>query len=245
VEEMDPLFFVFENVPGIMEKEWYFRKMLGRLRKAGYLTRNELVDMRDHGVPQRRKRVVVVGCRNQEIMARFSFPGPSHSRIPIEGRAPWRTVRDAIKNLPPLAAGRASKTPNHVAGTHTDRIMEKIEAVPKDGGSRRQIPKDLWYECHKGDPGFNDVLGRMAWDEPSPTITGGCCNVTKGRFIHPTANRAITPREAARLQTFPDDYIFHGYKEDACSQIGNAFPPLYAEKLARKILTAIGSSWTR
>ena len=117
-------------------------------------------------------------------------------------------------------------------------------AVPKNGGSRREIPKRLWYDCHQCSDGFNDVLGRMAWDEPSPTITSGCCNVTKGRFIHPSANRAITPREAARLQTFPDSYVFQGYKDQICSQIGNAFPPLYAHKLARNILNAILSEDT-
>lgn len=244
VEAVDPLFFVFENVPGIMEKEWYFQGTLRRAKKAGYSVSTQLADMRDHGVPQRRKRLVIVGCKDPEVMARFSFPIPSHSKNPVEGHVPWRTVRDTIKELPPLAAGQSSRVPNHIAGTHSPKIMERIKAVPKDGGSRRNIPKRLWYRCHKSGNGFNDVLGRMAWDKPSPTITSGCCNVTKGRFIHPSANRAITPREAARLQTFPDDYVFHGYKEQICSQIGNAFPPLYAQKLARNILIAIGSQET-
>lgn len=244
VHELHPMFFVFENVPGIMEEESYFGSMLERLEKAGYQTRQELVDMRDHGVPQRRKRVVVVGCRDRNIMARFSFPAPSHSRIPVDGRESWCTVRDAIKDLPPLAVGQVSKVPNHVAGGHTEKTMKRIRAVPKDGGSRRKMPKRLWYECHKGGNGFNDVMGRMAWDKPSPTITSGCCNPTRGRFLHPTANRAITPREAARLQTFPDGYVFSGTREQICSQIGNAFPPLYAEKLARNILKAIGSRKT-
>jgi DNA (cytosine-5)-methyltransferase 1 len=101
------------------------------------------------------------------------------------------------------------------------------------------MPRWLWYDYHKKNNGFNDVFGRMTWDEPSPTITTGCCNPTKGRFLHPQQNRAITPREAARLQTFPDDFVFSGGPISNARQIGNAFPPLYAEKLGKKIMTAI------
>lgn len=239
VAALNPLFFIFENVPGIMERERFFDAMLHRVAKNGYRTASKLVDMRNHGVPQRRRRVVVVGCRDPKIMRNFSFPPESHAKESSIGMPAWRTVRAAIKDLPPLAAGQSSKMPNHTAGLHTPMVMKRIRAVPKDGGSRRQMPKSLWYRCHRGVNGFNDVMGRMAWDEPSPTITSGCCNVTKGRFIHPSANRAITPREAARLQTFPDDFIFYGWRDDICRQIGNAFPPFYAERLARNVLSAI------
>jgi len=241
VEEISPRVFAFENVPELTERHRYFGKMLTGLGTRGYAMKSQIVDMRDHGVPQRRRRLVIVGSRDPNVMASFSFPSPSHTRTGDARLERWQTVRDAISDLPPLATGWKSKSiPNHEAGTHSDRIMRRIRAVPKNGGSRRQMPHRLWYKCHIGIQGFNDVMGRMAWDEPSPTMTSGCCNPTKGRFLHPTANRAITPREAARLQTFPDDFVFSGFKKHICSQIGNAFPPLYAEKLGRNILKAAG-----
>ena len=238
-----PLFLVFENVPRIMDREAYFDRTLHSLRGMGYHIRYELVDMRDFGVPQRRTRLVIVGCRDKKIMKRFLFPEKTHAGNPEnESIAPWRTVRDAISDLQPLAAGwRSSRIPNHIASSHSESIMKKILSVPKNGGSRRQMPRRLWYKCHKGKNGFNDVLGRMAWDEPSPTITTGCCNPTRGRYLHPQQNRAITPREAARLQTFPDDFVFAGGIVSITRQIGNAFPPLYSEKLGRRIIAAMAS----
>jgi len=236
-----PMFLVFENVPGIMDREAYFDRTVRRFRGMGYRIRYELVDMRNHGVPQRRIRLAIVGCRDKDIMTRFLFPEITHARNPENASlTPWRTVRDTISDIQPLAAGqRSSKIPNHFAASHSKGVMRRILSVPRNGGSRRQMPRWLWYDYHKKNNGFNDVFGRMTWDEPSPTITTGCCNPTKGRFLHPQQNRAITPREAARLQTFPDDFVFSGGPISNARQIGNAFPPLYAEKLGKKIMTAI------
>ncbi len=240
LEESRPLFFVFENVSGILDGWPHFAYMMRRAKSSGYVTRHTVADMRDFGVPQRRVRVVVAGCRDRTIWKRFVFPSPTHAAEPNgNGLAPWRTVRNAIAGLPCLEQGEGSDIPNHEAGTHRPAVAEKIRGIPKNGGSRRQLPKELWYPCHRNGNGFNDVLGRMAWDRPAPTITTGCCNPTKGRFLHPEQDRAITPREAARLQTFPDTFIFYGTKTSVMTQIGNAFPPLYARLLADRIMSAI------
>ena len=92
---------------------------------------------------------------------------------------------------------------------HTDRIKKIISMIPKDGGSRKDLPYEYWLECHKKkNVGFSDVYGRMSWEKPAPTITGGCLSPSKGRFLHPDKNRSISAREAALLQSFPSDYIF-------------------------------------
>src|SRR5690606_18933389 len=108
---------------------------------------------------------------------------------------------------------------------------------PKNGGSRSDLPKELWLSCHLKRPGsYKDVYGRMAWSDVSPTITGGCISPSKGRFIHPEQDRAITLREAALLQTFPDNYKFslRKGKDFAALMIGNALPPVLIHAHAKQ-----------
>jgi DNA (cytosine-5)-methyltransferase 1 len=125
---------------------------------------------------------------------------------------------------------RKKKYPNHIAPGMSNKVLKFIQRVPRNGGSRGQVHKKAWLECHRVHMGHNDVYGRLAWDTPSNTITCGCTNVSKGRFVHPTQNRALTPREAAALQGFDDSFIF---EEDSTSaQIGNAVPPPYALAIA-------------
>jgi DNA (cytosine-5)-methyltransferase 1 len=118
-------------------------------------------------------------------------------------------------------------------------VKEIIALVPKNGGSRHEIPKEYWLECHKRrEDGYKDVYGRMRWEDVAPTMTGGCHNPSKGRFIHPTENRAITLREAALLQTFPGDYEFslEKGKESVALMIGNALPPEFIKQHAKEYL---------
>ena len=112
-----------------------------------------------------------------------------------------------------------------------------IRRIPKDGGSRTDLPTDEQLKCHQRLDGFRDVYGRMAWRKPAPTITGGCINPSKGRYIHPEEDRAITLREAALLQGFPKTYYFDMSqgRYPAAQMIGNAFPPKFAEHHARAI----------
>lgn len=116
-----------------------------------------------------------------------------------------------------------------------------IRDIPKDGGSRTDLPRDRQLDCHKDCDGFRDIYGRMAWDKVAPTITGGCFNPSKGRFLHPEQNRAITLREAALLQTFPRRYHFDlsSGKEAAALMIGNALPPEFIRRQANQVRKAI------
>ena len=127
------------------------------------------------------------------------------------------------------------------AERRTDRIQKLIKRIPKDGGSRKDLGKKAQLACHKKCDGFKDIYGRMAWDKVSPTITSGCTNPSKGRFLHPDENRAITLREAAELQTFPKDYSFplKVGKEQVASMIGNALPPEFIRKQTKPILSII------
>jgi DNA (cytosine-5)-methyltransferase 1 len=224
VEELAPRAVFMENVPGI-EADFRFKRFLRRLGELGYEVNCELVHLVDHGVPQRRSRIVVLAGRG------FKIPLPRKLRK-------QRTVRRAIESLPLPAK---SRNPLHRLTTdHDPRVLERIRAVPRNGGSRSAWPKDLALRCHTDCDGFKDVYGRMAWDEPAPTITGGCINASKGRFLHPQQNRAITLFEAALLQTFPRRYYFDLSKGRyaTAEMIGNALPPCFAERVGRAIISA-------
>lgn len=252
-----PRFLFFENVPGLARlshgKAFYSALMEGLFR-LGYNLREKEVDAADYGVPQHRRRLVVIGGR--EDVGAPPFPEPTHddprSLLVASGlRLAWRTVRDAIGHLPPLRAGEKSPDdPLHRAPRVGERVLRFIIQVPKDGGSRTQVPEEEWLPCHRSHEGHKDTYGRLAWDRPSGVITSGCCNVSKGRFTHPEQDRPITPREAALLQGFPPDSFFYGSLASVQRQIGNAVPPPLAEAFARVIreqierkeLTRMGNS---
>jgi DNA (cytosine-5)-methyltransferase 1 len=119
--------------------------------------------------------------------------------------------------------------------------MDRIKRIPKDGGSRTDLGKEHQLKCHQNNDGFKDVYGRMAWDKPSPTITGGCFNPSKGRFLHPEEDRAISMREAALLQSFPSDYTFSlsRGKIAVAQMIGNALPPEFIRRHAQALLKSL------
>ena len=218
VGEMQPMFFIFENVPGLTKSHnliWQSTK--NKLKKAGYRIISEgIIDAVDYGVPQHRKRFTAIGCR---------IPGAAIG-IPDAELGPWHTVRDAIGDLRPLENGEIDEEdPMHCAPTHSEKLIERFKQIEHDGGSRSGLPPDMQLECHKKHDGHNDVFGRLSWDKPSNTLTGGCTNPSKGRFLHPEQNRGLTLREAARLQGFPDSYKFHGSRTQIAMQIGNSVPP--------------------
>ena len=147
-----------------------------------------------------------------------------------------RTVRGVIGRLP--EPGSSDDELHNYAVKRSATVMEIIRNTPMDGGSRKDVPAKYTLECHRHFSGFRDVYGRMAWDQPAPTITGGCINPSKGRFLHPEQDRAITLREAAMLQGFPRRYHFdlgRGHYP-AAQMIGNAFPPIFAQKHAASLL---------
>lgn len=214
VEYLMPISIMLENVPGI-ENYILFKKVVKKLKKLGYSPQYKVLDVSKYGVPQRRKRLVLMGSLLQKI------------EIPI-GNEPLKTVRQIIGNLESV---ETTTDPVHkIFPKHTDEVQKRIEQTPLDGGSRKDLPLEYALECHKKEGvGFNDVYGRLRWDDVSSTITGGCLNPSKGRFLHPIENRCISAREAALLQTFPRDYIFPVDipKSSLALMIGNALPPAF------------------
>lgn len=209
-----PKLVMMENVPALARFD-KFLDFVDRLKANGYLVVTKVLDVSSFGVPQRRKRLILSASRI----------GAPRLAAESERRT---TVREAIGGL--ARAGNSGDA-LHDCPTkfRSARVQAMIEAIPKDGGSRHSLPVSLQLECHARTSGFNDVYGRMKWDDVSPTITSGCGNPSKGRFIHPDEDRPITLREAAILQGFPADYRFdvtHG-KESIALMIGNALPPSF------------------
>lgn len=244
VEEFMPRYAIFENVPGILRYDYaksFYKQLIRGLKKLGYQIKKFEENAADYGTPQHRQRVVVVAARFRQKMLRLNktHGNPKSEAVKTGKLLPWVTVRDAIGNekYPVLEAGQNGeengKYPNHIAPRITsERVRNFIKNVPHDGGSRTDVPREQWLACHlKGEGGFIDVYGRLSWDRPSNTLTCGCTNLSKGRFVHPVQNRALTYREAAALQGFVDTFEFQG--GDIAKQIGNAVTPQLSEALAK------------
>jgi len=236
-----PEFIAFENVPGLSNGVGRLRwaRAKGLLQSAGYQLVEGIVDSASYGIPQFRKRLVMLACRDSS--PRLCIPEATHSspdKCRKNGLVPWTTTREAFNKLPPAGSYEVDAIDSlHQAPRHKEIVLQRLRHIPHDGGGRKSLPDSLVLQCHKSHSGHWDVYGRMRWDKPSPTLTTGCTNVTRGRFAHPEEDRAITLREAARLQTFPDWYRFGGARSEIASQIGNAVPPLLAEVFARHILS--------
>lgn len=224
-EALLPRTLMMENVPALKDDR-RFKLVLKRLERLGYELNHDVLDAADYGVPQRRRRLVLLGCRG----AKVSFATPHDAR---------RRVRDALGGLPPP---ERSSDPLHNHGeSRTQEVRDLIRDIPLDGGSRNDLGPDRQLPCHTRLSGWHDVYGRMAWDDLAPTITSGCINPSKGRFLHPEQHRAITLREAALLQTFPPGYVFpltRG-KYLAADLIGNALPPRFVAWQAQQLASAI------
>lgn len=225
VRTLLPKAVMMENVPGLA-KDKRTKAFVRVLKELGYNVHYSVLNASDYGVPQRRKRMILIGCR----LADVTLAEPSEK---------YRSVRDAIGKL---EHPRKSGDPLHnYTVARAEHVADIIRLIPQDGGSRGDLPKAHHLECHKNTRGFHDVYGRMRWADPSPTITGGCINPSKGRFLHPRQNRAITLREAALLQGFPKSYRFSMAqgRYPAAQMIGNAFPPAFAYPHAKKIKSAL------
>lgn len=146
-----------------------------------------------------------------------------------------RDVHSAISKLP--EAGQSGDPLHDLPEERSPKVRDLIRSIPKDGGSRRDLSPERQLACHKKCDGFKDVYGRMRWKDVAPTITGGCVNPSKGRFLHPTEDRSITLREAAMLQSFPRDYRFslRRGKMPAAEMIGNALPPEFVRRHGEKV----------
>ncbi|MDR2406499.1 MAG: DNA cytosine methyltransferase [Bacteroidales bacterium] len=217
VEYFRPYTIMLENVPWL-EKDNLFKEAKKKLETIGYNIDVSIVDVKDYGVPQRRKRLVMIGSR----LGPISVAKPNHEIRKV-------TVRNCIGTLP---KPEVSKDKLHkIFPTHTPNVQVLIKDIPHDGGSRKDLGERRQLKCHTNkDIGFHDVYGRLRWDDYSSTITGGCLNPSKGRFLHPEQDRCISAREAALLQSFPNSYKFplDVPKSSIALMIGNALPPRFS-----------------
>lgn len=241
IEEIRPAAFVMENVPGLATGigKTLFLQILRKLHELNYQMIYDVVNAADYGVPQKRKRLILLGTNNPEV--RLEFPKKTNSDPEIStDLPPWKTVSDTIRNLPPIKAGELHYRDRlHKAANLSETNLKRIKQTPHDGGDRSAWKKNLVLECHKKVKGHKDVYGRMYWNKPAGTITGGCVMISKGRYGHPEQDRAISLREAARLQSFPDDFQFSGTVSQIAEQIGNAVPPLLARKTAEALINSM------
>lgn len=234
-EEFMPRAVMMENVPGLA-RDRRSARLRGALRKLGYEVTDAVLDAADFGVPQRRRRYILVALRDVE--PKLAAP---------DSRA--TTVRDLIGSLPP--AGASGDTLHDHGECRTPKVSEMIASIPADGGSRSDLDERWRLPCHERINGFHDVYGRISWDSVAPTITSGCINPSKGRFLHPQDNRAITLREAALLQTFPPDYRLPlndgrgSGKHSIAELVGNALPPEFVFRHAREIAAALQTDTSR
>lgn len=232
IEAIRPGQVLVENVPGLTRVRGFstYRRFVHRLKALSYTIGEGVLDAKNFGVPQTRRRYVMVAIRGRQA----TLPNPEYGPALKQ----FLTVRDFISHYPPVAAGKnRPNVPNHVAAKISEVNLERLRHTPHDGGDRRAWPDRLMLECHSGGhTGHTDVYGRMAWDKPAPTLTGRCTSISNGRYGHPSQDRAISHREAASLQTFSDNYVFYSKNLHVARAIGNAVPVRFAECLGRHIV---------
>ena len=240
--------FVMENVPQLLASSEY-EDILEAACQLGFATRAATLCAADYGVAQMRKRAFIVGCRYADPA--LSFPPKRTHRNPklkdvlfseeyIDNPLPWRTVRDAIADLPEPQGTEVTTAPPpldlHFGRSPTAMSMARYRAIPAQGMNRfdlQRIAPHLTPECWiRKTSGGTDLFGRLWWDRPAFTIRTEFFKPEKGRYLHPSQHRPITHREAARLQSFPDEFRFCGSKIEIAKQIGNAVPPLLAAHVA-------------
>jgi len=246
--------FVMENVPQILGS-FEHSEIVDTAEAAGFKVCGEVLCAADYGAPQTRRRAFIIGC---------TFFDPSHVFPPLKtnydpskggaqasllrggingylpGATKWRTVRDAIADLPPPAGTKVRDEPPpldlHFGRSPTPKSLARYKAIPEEGMNRFDLQvraPELTPMCWiRKTSGGTDLLGRLWWDRPAFTVRTEFFKPEKGRYLHPEQHRPITHREGARLQSFPDDFVFSGSKIEIARQIGNAVPPALAARVA-------------
>jgi DNA (cytosine-5)-methyltransferase 1 len=245
LEEVRPKFFVFENVKGLlsMQKGELLKTVISLFESLGYKVKYEVLNAADYGAPQVRERVIITGSL---LGNEFKYPVSTHGA----GKKPYITLGEAIGDLPFTKTGEtgteyrsAPKNPfqekmrqnapeeisDHSVPNNNPNLVRLMEALP-DGGSPQDLPKEL-----RPKSGYKNTYCRLWWDRPSTTITRNLGTPSSSRCIHPKVARALTTREGARLQCFPDDFKFYGSRTDRNLQIGNAVPTMLSTALAEAI----------
>jgi DNA (cytosine-5)-methyltransferase 1 len=234
VLEFRPKVFVMENVGGILSVRGkkFVDSLLRQCESNGYSVQVKKLCAFDFGVPQIRNRVFFVGQDNSENLKPFVFP----EKGSVVGNL---TVRQSIYDL-------LNKSSDQIANHKADKLsilnVQRIKSL-KEGEGRDSLPPELQLKCHTSNVRHRhlDVYGRMWWDKAAPTITARFDSFSRGRFGHPSENRTITLREGARLQSFPDNFVFSGTKVEVAKQIGNAVPPNLAYAMAKAVASTLKS----
>ncbi len=259
VERSGASVFVMENVPQLLES-FEHREIIDAAESMGFKLRWAKLCAADYGVPQTRWRAFIIGCKFADPAVVFP-PKKTHYNINnghrrafseefdeyITRPSPWRTVRDAIADLPPPMdteiRNESAPLDIHFGRTPTPMSMKRYRAIPKEGMNRFDLQKrvpHLTPSCWiRKTSGGTDLFGRLWWDRPAFTIRTEFFKPEKGRYLHPIQHRPITHREAARLQSFPDDFKFTGTKIEIAKQIGNAVPPVLAARIADCVYTLL------
>ena len=220
-----------ENVPGMQTfriEGSPLETFLDALGEKGYQYECKVISAADYGVPQPRKRLIVIAS----LYGKPVLPEITNGK----GKLPYSTVGEWITGLKPLNAGEYDENDlDHCAARLSGINLERIRNTPM-GGGRESWPEHLKLDCHKKHSGHTDVYGRLSYDKMSVTLTTRCTSYSNGRYGHPEQDRALTIREAACLQTFPRDFRFVGSFVEKTIQVGNAVPPLLSQKLATAFL---------
>jgi DNA (cytosine-5)-methyltransferase 1 len=248
LEESKAEAFVMENVPELLRSKEYAAFKDAAEQTLGFVVEGRILNAADYGVPQRRRRAIVIGVRNGSI----PWPKQTHfdpaGEIPPRGR-PWRTFRDAVKGVPRRPSGRNW----HIGRNPRPSSIIRYRHVPHDGGNRFQMQAsldaaglgDLVPRCWRNKPsGTTDVFGRLYWRRPAFTIRTEFFKPEKGRYLHPSEDRPITIREAARCMSFPDDFELPADQKwtEIAKQLGNAVPPLLARAIAEALVLELDAA---
>lgn len=240
VKCLRPRVFLMENVPGLLwpRHRDFLRDFLHASRDAGYRVLGPTpLDARDYGIPQRRKRIFILGIRGDAHFHETVWPpAPTHGSAKAREQDPSLTAWVSAATVFEKSVREDDENDRHM--NHSPKLVEVFKSTPLNGGSRRESGRLL--DCHDGHNGHSDVYGRIDPSVPGPTMTTACINPSKGRFVHPTEPHGITLRQAARFQTFPDNFVFKGGLMAAGAQIGNAVPVQLGEVLLRALSRGLG-----
>ena len=234
IKALKPHLVVVENVPGLQkvnDGDGPFKEFLEWLVENNYEVAFNVVKAASYGVPQVRKRLVLVASR----VSSAALPAATHG----DGLIPISTVADWIRDLPAISAGEVdSIDDSHAAMKLSETNLERIRATA-EGAGRESWPEKLQLACHVGHSGHSDVYGRLAWNKPASGLTTRCISYSNGRFGHPEQDRALSVREAALLQTFPSNFRLSGSTQSRARQVGNAVPPLLAKRIGESVLAGL------
>ncbi|CAC9438460.1 DNA-cytosine methyltransferase (EC 2.1.1.37) [uncultured Gammaproteobacteria bacterium] len=254
VNEINPNYIIFENVTGFstMYNGFAYRALIQELDFMGYYTTSSILEASDFGLPQIRKRTIVVGWK--KTLNSVKLPTPTHLKEDnLFGIPKKLTLMDAISDLPKLNANdskryylqepqneyqyklrnKAKRLTEHNSSNYGEKMLEILSLIPK-GGTVNDLPQRLRPKKY-----FSNTYARLFSDQPTPTITRNFGTPSSSRCVHPFQNRALSTREGARLQGFPDTYLFYGSKTSKNLQIGNAVPPIFGEVIAKEIIKSM------